>query len=269
MNEPLDRVGRHLPADELDRVIAGEPLAPETQQHLRSCEDCRWLADQLAPLPFHSRVPAAWTSKIRGAIGESIEPSAPLTSDWRLTTRLLLLGGTVVVVLVLWLGWHGWRFMDLVQRGMLSISLLIAASVAAVSLVRQMIPGERKLPLWAMLGAVFALPIGVSALAFPWTFERNFAPMGLGCLQLGICAAAAGAPFFLLFARMGVALSRPALGFTIGALSGLVAVIVLRFHCPSTHAPHLLLWHCTPLLAAACAGWLIGRLSSHRSALRP
>jgi hypothetical protein len=92
--------------------------------------------------------------------------------------------------------------------------------------------------------------------------------MGSHCFKVGIIAAALGAPFFFLFTRTGVALSRPALGFTVGTLSGLVAIIVLKFYCPSTHAPHLLVWHCAPLLIAACTGWLIGELQSRRSTSR-
>jgi hypothetical protein len=147
--------------------------------------------------------------------------------------------------------------------------LLLAAGAVlfSLSLARQMAPGSRRgIPTWLVMALFGSAALGAITLLFPWREPGTSIGLSWQCSlrEFAIAAPAAGL-LWLLLRRSAPALSPTALGASVGAMAGLLAVTVLQFGCVYQEALHILLWHWSVLAIAAGAGALLGRLSSRLS----
>ena len=59
-----------------------------------------------------------------------------------------------------------------------------------------------------------------------------------------------------LVARRGAGIGNSATAISLGALSGVSALLVLTVHCPVLRASHILVWHGGAVAATMLAAWL-------------
>jgi hypothetical protein len=110
---------------------------------------------------------------------------------------------------------------------------------------------------------VFAIAaLGGIALLFPWRAEGGSPFLSWKCALRELAIAAPAAALFWIPLRRAVVLSPAAMGASVGAVAGLLAVSVLQFACPHQEALHLLLWHWSVLLVTTAAGALAARCAA-------
>jgi hypothetical protein len=138
-------------------------------------------------------------------------------------------------------------------------SFLLLASLFAMDVVEQIIPGSRRRVKPGVLIAGAALFLVALA---PVLFENftlgHFVKNGVPCLEFGtICAAVGGVLGFFLI-RKGFLTSPLEAGVLMGCFAGLSGVTALGFVCPFLNAPHILVWHFGTMAIGTAAGALIG-----------
>lgn len=251
---------------ELDRGFgaAGSNLSGQARQHLEQCEQCRmlyeWASRSMPPAPSSPRL----YGRIESAIQVSLQRVSP-----RPPTRAIAFGfGTAFLLFAIpaaaMLGLGGVEKMNLLQLMAITAVLALGAALLALSLAWQITPGS--LQRISARGAVNILVAGFIVgvvFLFPWHTPEAFVARGWPCLKLGLMMALPAGLLFWLVARRGAPLDRTALGGTLGAISGLLGVSVLQFHCNRQEAEHLLFWHGGVLLASTVAGALIASATSH------
>jgi hypothetical protein len=256
---------------ELDRrfEVSGAEISAEARKHLASCARCRnlyhWIVEQSAITGVSSEL----SRRIQSQLVASLTPVKPLASIQVCLLRFLAIFLAFAAALVVTMGGAGLGQMSTGQ--FLGSGLLLAGAVLfSLSLARQMAPGSRRgIPTWLAMALFGSAALGGITLLFPWREPGTSIGLSWQCSlrEFAIAAPAAGL-LWLLLRRSAPALSPTALGASVGAMAGLLAVTVLQFGCVYQQALHLLLWHWSVLAIAAGAGALLGGLSTQFSLRR-
>jgi len=250
---------------ELDRGF-GAPrsnLSEQVCRHLEQCERCRILYEWASRGIPSSSSPELY-GKIQSAIQASLQRVSPRPSARAIAFEFgaaFLLGAIPAAAMM---GLGGVEKMNVFQLIAITVVLALGVALLALSLAWQVTPGSlRRI---SVRGAVSILVAGFIVgvvFLFPWHTPEAFLARGWPCLRLGLLMALPSALLFWLVARRGAPLEMKALGGTLGAISGLLGVSVLQFHCDRQETEHLLFWHGGVLLVSIAAGVLIASAAGH------
>lgn len=206
--------------------------------------------------------------RIGDSIGPTLEPVRPLPPTWVLTAGLLLIGVAVAFAFAARVGFHGVEALDVPSRLAIFGALAVLASLAAVSLVAEWIPGSRGLSTPAALVAMASVALlGVFALLFHDYRVEHFVSSGIACLLTGLACAVPAALLGLWVLRRGWAVNPMTAGVVAGVVSGLAGVTLLELHCTNFEALHVLVWHTLVVPVSAGAGATLGWFVQRRRAL--
>lgn len=252
---------------ELDRGF-GAPrssLSEQVHRHLEQCEHCRTLYDWAT----RSVPPAPSSPELYGRIESAIQASLQRVSP-RPSARVIACEfGTAFLLFAIpaaaMMGLGGLEKMNVFQLMAITAVLALGAVLLALSLAWQITPGSlRRISARGAVNILVAgFMVGVVFL-FPWHTPEAFLARGWPCLKVGLMMALPAGLLFWLVARRGAPLDMKALGGTLGAISGLLGVSVLQFHCNRQEAEHLLFWHGGVLLVSTVAGVLIASAASRQ-----
>ena len=250
---------------ELDRGF-GAPrsnLSEQVRRHLEQCERCRMLYEWASRGIPSSSSPELY-GKIQSAIQASLQRVSPRPSARAIAFEFgaaFLLGAIPAAAMM---GLGGVEKMNVFQLIAITVVLALGVALLALSLAWQVTPGSlRRI---SVRGAVSILVAGFIVgvvFLFPWHTPEAFLARGWPCLRLGLLMALPSALLFWLVARRRAPLEMKALGGTLGAISGLLGVSVLQFHCDRQETEHLLFWHGGVLLVSIAAGVLIASAVGH------
>jgi hypothetical protein len=198
--------------------------------------------------------------RIRTPILSSLTPVRPLPRSGVFVAAFLILTGAIAAGAAALAGVGGLPLLKPIQRLTIFGVLASVAALTAFTTARNMRPGLRSLPGWAILPAAFIAIEGVFALLFHDRRLTGFVATGVPCLQAGVvCAIPAGVLIWLLV-RRGFVVAPVSTGAAAGALAGCAGLGMLELHCSILMFPHIAVWHAGVLLLGVAAGALIGRL---------
>jgi hypothetical protein len=231
-------------------------LTEMERQHLAECPSCQLLFGEATALDASSRPSATVVSTILG----DLHPVKPLPSVPRLALAfgLALLG---VLALFTLLGGAKGMFALSPMAKMLMFSIIgVGAMLFSFSLAQQMIPGSlRRVPHLPIAIALCVAFGAVVALLF-WDVTSWAPPKMIhSCLWLGLGAALVTAAISSFTVRRGAWIDRFSAIVSIGALSGVSALLVLTVHCPILKASHIFLFHGGSVLIVMLAAWIVAR----------
>lgn len=199
---------------------------------------------------------------IRKMILADLKPVEPLPSDKMLGVGIQLTAAVGIGGFLSAMGLRGWRLMNLTQTVALGALAVAAAACLAVAFVRTIRPGAQPPPvrIEAAVGLLcLGFPVACAAVYAPAADTDHALRNGLACLGLGSLLTASSCWALFRLARRGVILDGVRAGATIGALSGLVAMVGLQGFCPHQEASHLAIWHGLVILMSVAVGILQGR----------
>lgn len=255
--------GWQVTCADIDNLITLGPESllqePGAVEHLVRCKECCTLVRLLqengkSPGPEESQV-----KQIQARIIGNLRPVRPLAP-----ARFFLFACAIIFLGVLAIGvvppsMNGWAALGQAQRIVVFTTLAASAIVLAISMIGQMVPGNK----YAI--APRALPIGVLAailVIIAVTFrpheESAFFETGLACVRNGISLSVPSAFLFWLLLRRGAMLRPKLIGAAAGGLAGLVGLAVLELNCSNLNVFHILVWHWGVVLISAGAGTLLG-----------
>ncbi len=245
-------VGEHL-----DFVALGAALSPTEQRHLAECPVCQAI---YAAQPRPPAAPTRLSSQVLNSVLADLKPVKPIPGPgWLVLAFTAILMG--VLGLAIWrTGSAGFSALSPMARMLLLSIIGVGALLLSYSLAQRMIPGSlQRVPvLQVTLGLAVAF-ISVVALMFHDVTDWNRLAMERSCLWLGLIAAVITAIAGARLVRRGAWVNRVATVVSIGALSGVSALLVLTVHCPILRASHILLWHGGAAAVVILAAWLVGR----------
>lgn len=261
----MDTQARTMKCEDADRILDGlfgrpaETLPEKVREHLASCPRCarlyRWAVSDAGPWA----VSEDFTARLQSLLAEDLRPVKPAPSGPVLALRFAGVFGLLLVVWMLISGLAGAHAMTTAQ--MVSVSAVLAAGAIflSVSLSWQIVPGKaRWLSPPLLIGVFLAGFLTVVGVMLPWESSGEIFAAGWLCTYHGLIAAIPAAAILTLLALRGAPLSFRALGTSIGAASGLLALTVLQFGCKNQHAGHVLVWHGAAMLGCLGAGYALG-----------
>ena len=197
--------------------------------------------------------------RVADSIKPSLDPVRPLPPTWVLAGGLVMVCAAVSLAGAARSGFTGFAKMDLLERVLVFLALVLLAWVAASEFVNTMIPGSRRrISPGALLGfGSFAL-LGVFGFLFRDYQTDHFFSIGIVCLLTGFLHAIPAALLGWLLLRRGFAVNSISAGLVAGVLGGLAGVGVLELHCPNLQAAHVLVWHTAVVPLSGAAGALVG-----------
>lgn len=247
---------------DIDNLITSGPeslLEPGAVEHLVRCKACRTLVrllEENGKSPGHE---AIQVKQIQARIVENLRPVRPLAPArfFLFACAIIFLG--VLAIGVIPPGMNGWAALGQAQRIVVFTTLAAGAIVLAISMIGQMVPGNkyaiaaRSLPI-----VVLAALLVIIAVTFRPHDESAFVANGLACVRNGITFSAPSAFLFWLVLRRGAILFPKLIGAAAGGLAGLVGLAVLELNCRNLNVFHILMWHWGVVLISAAAGTLLG-----------
>lgn len=213
--------------------------------------------DEILPDPVLPPVAPATEQAIRDLLLPSLETVRPIPSRVILVASFLAIFATVTAVLIAFSGTRGALNMTAPQLGGILLAITVSAGLAAVSLSREMSPGQSRIihPGTMTAGVVFALLALVVGL-FPWSEGPTY---GLRCFGSGFLFSLPAVVLVLLVIRRGSPLAWGAVGAIAGLLGGLVGMATIHIGCSMLNAPHIATGHLTIPLAGAIGGYITGK----------
>ena len=235
-------------------------LSAEVRRHLEACVHCRKVWEFLGGSSEPDPAVDEERPEITRAITESLEPVTPVPGSRLLTLGFLLIFGSLSAAFVAWSGIRGTAAMGWAQfAGVLGI-VGAAAFLLALTLSREMVPGEKRLVTPARMFLLSLVPLFLAVfLLFPWESGSDPAPQSWHCFRAGCLFSLPAAGLVVLVFRRGAVLSLGVVGAGAGLLAGLVGVVVLHFGCGIPNAPHIALAHLGVPMLGAVIGGLMGR----------
>jgi len=235
----------------------GEPLTAEDREHLASCRICQALMQGATPAPAASSAPnAAVIGAVRSGFGP-VKPIAGLPAlmlEFALVLLVVLTAGAALT------GTAGYFAQTPMTRALMFSILVVGAVLFSYALAQRMVPGSltriRLAPLALVVCAAFILAV---LLLFHDAVTWEGLTIGRGCLGIGLAAAIVTALGAWLVVRRGALAAKSATAISLGALSGVSALLVLTVHCPVLRASHILVWHGGAVAASMLAAWLVAR----------
>jgi negative regulator of sigma F NrsF-like protein len=214
--------------------------------------------DRLLELAPASELSPDLHRKISGALTASLQPVKPMPAARVLAGQFTAIFVVFAAALIAMMGVTGFRTLQAWQALGIVAILAVGVSLFSLTMAWQIRPGSlQKIPpklSWACFGVGF---LTGAALLFPWRGAEAFVSRGWPCLLTGSAVAIPGGVLFWLLTRRGVPLSAGTFGGTLGAISGLLGLTVLQFHCLYQNAAHLLVWHGGVLVLSITAGVLV------------
>jgi hypothetical protein len=248
---------------DIDELMSIAPrnrmLAPEAFEHLCECGNCRALVSALWESLERTSLTVTNLGRIEARIVENLKPVRPLAP-----ARLFLFACAIIFLCAVAVGaapfrMNGWGALSLVQRAGVFATVTASAVMLAVSMVGQMVPGDRyafapaALPI--MILAVLPIVLGAE---FQPRAETTFVANGFVCIKNGLTYSIPAMFLFLLLVRRGAMLDPTIIGATVGALAGLTGLTVLEINCSNLNLFHILVWHWGMVLISTAAGALLG-----------
>jgi hypothetical protein len=219
----------------------------------------RLLAEETTPLRQEDRPDEKRLEEIRGLLTSRLRPVHPLPSNRILIAIALASFALIPLLATMYNGHRALHVLSPFQMAAYYGSFLLLASLFAMAVLEQIIPGSRRRikPGVLMAGAALFL-IALAPVLFENFALGGFVKNGVPCLEFGtICAAVGGALGFFLI-RKGFLTSPLEAGVLTGCFAGLAGVTALGFVCPFLNAPHILVWHFGTMVVGTAAGALIG-----------
>jgi hypothetical protein len=254
---------------ELDRRfgVSGAEVSGEARKHLESCAKCsklhRWISEQ----PAASGVSSELSRRIQSQLIASLKPVTPVPAIKVSVLRFLAIFLEFAGVLLVATGTAGLRRMNMAQSLGSGALLAAGAVLFSLSLARQLAPGSRRgIPTWIAMALFGSAVLAGIILLFPWHTPGASIALSWQCSLRELAIATPAATLFWLLLRQGVVFSPTAMGASVGAIAGLLAVTVLQFGCIYQEALHLLVWHWSVLVIATGSGALIARIAGRFSA---
>lgn len=214
--------------------------------------------DEIVPSAPTPAVDASTEQAIRDHLLDSLEPVRPIPSRPVLVGMFLAIFVVVTAVLIGFFGTSGAMAMTVPQLAGIITAIIVAAGLAAVSLSREMSPGQRRVfhPGTMSAGVLFALLALVIGL-FPWS---EGPAEGWRCFRSGFFFSLPSVALVLVVVLRGAPLAWGAVGATAGLLGGLVGMAAIHVGCTTLTASHIATGHLTIPLAGALGGYLTGRV---------
>ena len=231
-----------------------EPLTAAEREHLAECKICQAL---LAGVPSLTSAATKPSAAVLDAVRGNLRPVKPLAA-----TRTLVLGFVLVLAVVLAAGivltGTAGYFAHTPATRMAMFSILVTGALLfSFALAQRMIPGSlRRVALAPLAIAVCAAFLFVVVLLFHDAFTWEGLRIARSCFWIGLGAALVTAIGGWLLLRHGGGTDKSATAVSLGALSGVSALLVLTVHCPVLRASHILVWHGGAVLATMLAAWL-------------
>jgi hypothetical protein len=239
-------------------------LSEQVRRHLEQCERCgmlyEWASRGNPPSPSSREL----YGKIQSAIQASLQRVSPRPSARAIAFEFGAAFLLCAIPAAAMMGLGGVEKMNVFQLIAITVVLPLRVALLALSLAWQVTPGSlRRISVRGAVNILVAGFIVSVVFLFPWHTPEALLARGWPCLRLGLLMALPSGLLFWLVARRGAPLEMKALGGTLGAISGLLGVSVLQFHCDRQETEHLLFWHGGVLLVSIVAGVLIGSAASH------
>lgn len=235
-------------------------LSAQARRHLAECETCRNLYNWLSAPPLAIALSPELNGRIGRTLRSALKPVKPVGSTRIVAAQLFLVFVILAASVSPVMGGAGWQAMSGGQLTGVTAVLIAGAALLSFSLAWQMTPGSlQRIPAGTAIAILMAAFLAVEAISFPWHTPEAFLKMGLHCLRAGLTMAVPAAALFGTLVWRGAPLGLEALGGTLGAVAGLLALTILQFNCDVGNAIHLLVWHGAVLVVSALAGFLIGR----------
>ncbi len=240
------------------------------RMHLDRCAPCRRLFEFFTCNDGRA-VPEAVRLSVERRLRGSLEPVRPLPCHRTLAFAFVLIfaGGPL-----LWSSLSGWdpvRGMTLIQLMGTMLAVCAAGAFTAVSLGKQMVPGERRLAPAAAVPALALTALAALVLViFPWEASgSHWLDSAMTCSVHGamIALPTAAAAFFLF--RRGATLCPATAGGAIGLLAGLAAMATLHLGCPMHGALHIVAGHLSLPACGALIGYALGKAIGRWDAREP
>jgi hypothetical protein len=169
----------------------------------------------------------------------------------------------IVLALISFMSPSGWHNMTLLQSVALTTIFALAATLLALSLSWQMVPGSyQRISVEGLTAAVGIGFFVATTSLFPWHHSGSFIEEGIPCALTEFAIVVPIAAVFWLMARRGAPLSRSSLDAAVAGLAGLVALAILQVRCPHQEAPHLLVWHLGAVAIIVSLGILAGKTAA-------
>lgn len=210
----------------------------------------------------HADAPPALIARLEKQIQGDLKPVRPLPgAGYFLAAMALIFAGAIAIVT------YGSSALGIEAQTWMQLAVVLpvlaaGATLLAISMVKQMVPGSRHwispfiLPVVTILVLLSAI-----AIVFRIHVERDLWGGGVACLKMGASYAAPSGFLFWLLLRRGAMLTPRLSGATAGMLAGIVGTFVLEIHCPNTNMMHIALFHCSHAVFGAAAGFAIGTLA--------
>lgn len=249
-------IGQHL-----NFVVPAAALSSEEQLHLSQCLVCQALYNaKLGARTVPESEATPLSDRVLASVLADLKPVKPISAPWVLATAFTAVL-MAVLALAVWLTGSAGFFALSGMAKMLMLSIIgVGALLLSFSLAQRMIPGSlQRVPVLQVALALAVAFIFVVALMFHDVTDWKTLAMQRTCLWLGIAAAVVTATLGSLMVRRGAWINRFATAVSIGALSGVSALLVLTVHCPILKATHILVWHGGAAAVAILAAWLVGR----------
>jgi Negative regulator of sigma F len=249
--------------DEFVRALAELRVPGALANHAAICPHCRPLARVSAALRS-ARPPASaplMAAELRQSLADyRVSSRAP--GAWTRLVALLALATASIGLALLYLPRAD---LHSASRTVLLSPFIALSAVLLLGLPLYLYRGRTGLGVtarvhwWFVLAAAVAFEL-VASLQVAGVLGRS-APLAPApdCLYLGLLVVSVVGSAVFAQRRHTVLLGERAAGALAGSLAGLVALLFLHVHCPSTAAAHLLVVHILPMLIAVGIGSAAGR----------
>jgi hypothetical protein len=255
-------MGTKLTCTDIDELLTSDHASLseslDAEEHMGRCKQCRGLVQALrkmaeAPPPVDAHV-----ERIQAMIAERLQPIRPLAP-----ARFLLGACAIIFLGVVAIGstgpsMDGWAALSGMQRIAVFAVMAASAILLAVSMIGQMVPGNKTLAPTVLPVGVLIVIVITLAVTFRPQGELAFVKTGLACLRRGLTYSMPAAFLFWLLLRRGAILFPKLIGAAVGGLAGLAGLSVLELNCPDVNVFHVVVWHWGVVLIGAAAGALIG-----------
>jgi hypothetical protein len=240
-------------------------LSATVQAHLTACGRCRSLyGEPGVETPDYGS--SAFNRRILASMAPSLAAIAPVPRFSICVFRSFGLLAILAAVPVAFMGLPALARMNIPQLLTAVMLLAVAALLGSVLLAKQIVPATRQwLATWPGTALFAGIVLIVNIAVFPWREQGTSFVLSWACLFKELAIAAPGGFIFWITLRRAALLSAVAKGASIGAMAGLLGVIVLQFGCIHQQAAHLLLWHWSAIAVTAGTGALVGRFFSEHS----
>jgi hypothetical protein len=268
MRSSAAEMGTKLTCTDIDDLIASGPVnflqSPEAVEHMARCKHCRGLVQTLQKMEEEPASVESQVERIQAMIVARLQPVRPLAPARFFLGACAIIFSSVVAIGITPSSMDGWAALNGMQRIAVFATLAASAVLLAVSMIGQMVPGNKYAlaPTLLPIGVLTVLMI-ILAVTFRPREELAFVQSGLACVRRGLTYSIPAAFLFWLLLRRGAILSPMLIGAAVGGLAGLAGFSVLELNCPDVNVFHIVVWHWGVVLIGTASGALIGAAAEY------